>query len=200
MTTTATLDFNASADRLGHLGIEKHLASLPGVASATANPVGLSVSVTFDEARTSVEMLRRAIEDCGFHCTGEVLPKHICATPATPPTHTQGAHPAATRAAHAGHEAAGAGPVAKATARDEMAHEMGHGAGDMQSMVRDMRNRFWVALVFTIPIFVWSPMGGMFTPPAPPFGLRLDQWLFILATIAVIWPVWPFVVAAWRAL
>ena len=106
---------------------------------------------------------------------------------------------------HSGHgtgHGKGADSPAPATpsGHDAMAHEMGHGSGDMQSMVRDMRNRFWVALVFTIPIFVWSPMGGMFTPPAPPFGLRLDQWLFILATAAVIWPVWPFVVAAVRAL
>ena len=83
----------------------------------------------------------------------------------------------------------------------DMAHEMGHGAGmDMQVMVRDMRNRFWIALIFTIPIFVYSPMGGLFTPPEPPFGLRLDFWLFLLATGAVVYPSWPFFVAAWRAL
>uniref|UniRef100_UPI002FDAF2E5 copper-translocating P-type ATPase n=1 Tax=Elioraea tepidiphila TaxID=457934 RepID=UPI002FDAF2E5 len=81
------------------------------------------------------------------------------------------------------------------------AHEMGHGAGmDMQAMVRDMRNRFLVAFVFTVPIFVYSPMGGMFTPPAPPFGLDLELWLFLLASAAVLYPVWPFLVAAWRAL
>ena len=189
MTTTATLDFNASADRLGHLGIEKQLAALPGVLSASASPVGLSISVTFDDSRTSVEALRRAVEDCGYHCAGEVLPRHVCAE--------HGSHEgqaAAGTSAHAGHDMASMPGMAKSTtARDEMAHEMGHGAGDMQSMVRDMRNRFWVALIFTVPIFIYSPMGGMFTPPAPPFGLRLDQWLFILATIAVIWPVWPFV-------
>jgi Cu2+-exporting ATPase len=84
---------------------------------------------------------------------------------------------------------------------DATAHEMGHGAGmDMQAMVRDMRNRFWIALIFTIPIFVYSPMGEMFTPPAPPFGVRLDLWLFLLATVAVVYPSWPFLVAAWRAL
>ncbi|MDX2289786.1 MAG: heavy metal translocating P-type ATPase, partial [Hyphomicrobiaceae bacterium] len=215
MTTTATLDFSASADRLGHLGIEKQLASLPGVLSATANPAGLSVTVTYDEkSRTSLETLRREIENCGYHCAGEVLPKHVCAE------HGDHVDKAAAGSAHAGHDMAKAVPAAgdtasahaghdmasmpgmtkSPTARDEMAHEMGHGSGDMQSMVRDMRNRFLVALVFTIPIFVYSPMGGMFTPPAPPFGLRLDQWLFILATIAVIWPVWPFVVASVRAL
>ena len=83
----------------------------------------------------------------------------------------------------------------------DMAHEMGHGAGmDMQAMVRDMRNRFWISLVFTVPIFIYSPMGNMFTPPAPPFGLRLDLWLFFLASAAVLYSAWPFVIAAMRAL
>ena len=64
-----------------------------------------------------------------------------------------------------------------------------HGAGhDMAAMVKDMRNRFWVALLFTIPIFTYSPMGGMFTPPTPPFGLRLDLWLFFLGSAAIVWP------------
>ncbi|HLC09477.1 MAG TPA: copper-translocating P-type ATPase, partial [Methyloceanibacter sp.] len=85
--------------------------------------------------------------------------------------------------------------------KDEMAHEMGHGAGmDMQAMVRDMRNRFWISLIFTVPIFIYSPMGNMFTPPAPPFGLDLDLWLFFFASAAILYPVWPFVVAAVRAL
>jgi Cu2+-exporting ATPase len=53
-----------------------------------------------------------------------------------------------------------------------MTHDMGDGAGvDMKAMVRDMRNRFWISLVFAVPIFIYSPMGNMFTPPAPPFGL-----------------------------
>jgi Cu2+-exporting ATPase len=81
------------------------------------------------------------------------------------------------------------------------AGEMGHGAGmDMQAMVRDMRNRFWISLVFTVPIFIYSPMGNMFTPPAPPFGLKLDLWLFFFASAAILYPSWPFVVAAIRAL
>src|SRR5262249_54619177 len=83
----------------------------------------------------------------------------------------------------------------------DMAHEMGHGAGmDMRAMVRDMRNRFWIALAFTVPIFIYSPMGNLFTPPAPPFGLELNLWLSFLATAAILYPVWPFVVAAVRAL
>jgi len=83
---------------------------------------------------------------------------------------------------------------------DATAREMGHGGGtDMQSMARDMRNRFWIALAFSLPIFVFSPMGLPFTP-RPPFGIALNLFLFPFATAAVLYPVWPFVVAAYRAI
>jgi Cu2+-exporting ATPase len=67
-------------------------------------------------------------------------------------------------------------------------------------MVRDMRNRFWICLVFTVPIFVYAPMGDFFQPPAPPFGLELNLWLFFFASAAILYPSWPFFVSAWRAL
>ena len=67
----------------------------------------------------------------------------------------------------------------------DMAHEMGHGGKDLPAMVRDMRNRFWICLIFTVPIFVYAPMGGLFTPPAPPFGLDLNLWLFFFASAAI---------------
>ena len=67
-------------------------------------------------------------------------------------------------------------------------------------MARDMRNRFWICLIFTVPIFVYAPMADLFKPPAPPFGLKLNLWLFFLASAAILYPGWPFVVSAWRAL
>ena len=101
--------------------------------------------------------------------------------------------------AHAGHT--GHKPAAGARAMSaDMAHEMGHSGGDICAMVRDMRNRFWICLVFTIPIFIYAPMGGMWPAPAPPFGLDLNLWLFFFATAAVVYPSWPFFVSAWRAL
>jgi Cu2+-exporting ATPase len=105
-------------------------------------------------------------------------------------------------AAKASHEHARQAERGSAPAMShDMAQEMGHGAGmDMQAMVRDIRNRFWISLVFTVPIFIYSPMGNMFTPPVPPFGLELDLWLFFFASAAILYPVWPFVVAAVRAL
>ena len=100
---------------------------------------------------------------------------------------------------HEGHDGHGASSTQTAMSTD-MAHEMGHGGKDLPAMVRDMRNRFWICLIFTVPIFIYAPMGGFFKPPVPPFGLKLNLWLFIFATAAILYPSWPFFVSAWRAL
>lgn len=185
---TVTLEVGGLFEVLDHLGVEKQLNEEEGVRSAAANPASASVTVDYDEAVTSAEVLRRTVTSCGFRCRGSVTPRHVC----EPDMAASVKDPAATPA-HAGHSGS-------APAQDEMAHEMGHGAGmDMADMVRDMRNRFWIALIFTIPIFIYSPMGGMFTPPAPPFGLKLDIWLFLLGSAAILYPSWPFFTAAWRA-
>ena len=122
--------------------------------------------------------------------------------PTTPATSANGGH--------AGHSAMIAHPAsasdgAKVAPRvpsampADMAHEMGHDGMDLSAMVRDMRNRFWICLIFTVPIFIYSPM-GLFTPPAPPFDLDLNVWLFGFASLAIIYPSWPFFIAAWRAI
>ena len=180
---TATLEVKGLFEELDHLGVEKRIGVLPGVLHAHANPASASVTVHYDASVTNERTLREAVRECGYHCRGEMQPDHIC--PLAEPN---------SRAAHAKH-------AAQPGAMDEMAHDMGHGAGmDMAGMVRDMRNRFIVCLAFTIPLFVWAPMGFPIPTPAPPFGLALDQWLFVLASGAVLWPSWPFFVAASRAL
>jgi len=113
------------------------------------------------------------------------------ASPGTPATPAAGIHEG-----HQGHAAPGAEPAMSA----DMAHEMGHAGKDLPAMVRDMRNRFLICLVFTVPIFVYAPMGGFFEPPAPPFGVKLNLWLFFFASAAILYPSWPFFVSAWRQL
>ena len=82
-----------------------------------------------------------------------------------------------------------------------MGHEMGHSAGmDMQAMARDMRNRFFIALVFAIPVFLYTSMGMEFLKLEPPFGIERNIFLFVLASGAIIYPGWPFYVAAFRAM
>lgn len=205
---TATIEIGGLLSALSSLGIEKQLAKLPGIHKAEVNYVGGSATVAYDETIIDLKTIKHKVHECGYHCAGEQMPKHVC-VPEDPPAAAAGiaippmahvGHEHEGRTAHAGHEMP-ALPAAPAGKAEAMAHEMGHGAGmDMHTMARDMRNRFWVALVFTVPVFIYSPMGGMFVPPAPPFGLPLNLWLFLLASAAVLYPVWPFAVAAWHAL
>ena len=209
--TTSTLDVCDLFSVLGAHGIKRQLQRVAGVDRVWVNPVSGSTTVVYDPARTSLSALQAEIEDCGFYCAGEALPRHVCASPPMsgrlpPVSPTEQIKPAGSESlavrsgqgqadVKADHKAHGA---AKTNA---MAQEMGHGAGmDMQAMVRDMRNRFWIALAFTVPIFALSPMGMDFIKIPPPFGLPLDLVLFVLASGAIIYPVWPFLVAAYRAI
>ncbi|MER8573300.1 heavy metal translocating P-type ATPase [Mesorhizobium sp. M1409] len=185
--------------------VEKRLAALPGVAGVAMNAGSTTATVEFDEERTNPQTLAREIEACGFHCRGESVPRHLCIPDAStvPPGHPRSTsvhdhlehaammHPVPTDQATAAAE----------VAHDAMAHEMGHGAGmDMQGMVKDMRNRFFISLVFALPIFAMEPMGLGEPWLRPPFGLSEDLAMFFLASAAILYPVWPFLVAAWRAL
>lgn len=195
---TVTLEVRDLLSILDFVAVERRLASFAGVHNIAVNAGSSSASVTYDEVVTSPERLVEQIRACGFHCRGEVAPRHVCVpgeTLVVPAAgrgdagHTHGEHVAT----------APAGSVAPT--HDAMAHEMGHGGGmSMDEMVRDMRNRFIVSLIFTVPIFALDPMG--LAPPLfePPFGLSMDITMFILASGAILYPVWPFVVAAVRAL
>ena len=214
--TTSTLDVGDLFSVLGAQGIERQLQRVAGVGRVSVNPVSGSTTVMYDPEKTSLAAIRAAIEDCGFHCAGEALPRHVCEDHSMSGISLREApiseiEPAVSEA-HAGHAATAPAGIKSAGAKvdhkahggensDAMAHEMGHGAGvDMQAMVRDMRNRFWIALAFSLPIFVFSPMGMDFIQIRPPFGMRLDLVLFVLASGAILYPVWPFIVAAYRAL
>ena len=205
--TTSTFEVGDLLSILGAHGIEKQLKQIAGVGRVSVNPVSGSTTVAFDPVKTSSPAIEAAIKECGYHCAGQALPKHICADhPAAKepqPVKPADAHagmampmpPDQKTTAKAGHKTHGGGQV------DAIAQEMGHGAGhDMEAMVRDMRNRFWIALIFSLPIFVFSPMGMDFIKMPVPFGLRLDLVLFIFASLAILYPVWPFLVAAWRAI
>ncbi len=145
---------------------------------------------------TATAWVRDALTDDDKGKPEAPSPKSDAAPPkATPPSPAAG-DAAAGHAGHGGHAAPGAKPDKAAS----MAHEMGHSGSDMGAMVRDMRNRFWICLAFTLPILVYAPMGGMWTAPAPPFGLDVNVWLFLFASAAVLYPSYPFFVSAWRAL
>ena len=205
--------------------LETFLHRHPGIHHAEASYMSDTVTVGYDETEVSEAEIRRLIEECGYHCRGEVLPKHICAPePGQAAVHRP---PALTGeyAEHAGHEmhampkAAPPQPQAPAVEHAgyaipseggtvsgevvQMAHEMGHGAGmSMEGMVRDMRNRFLLTFVLAIPVFLYSPLATeVFNLRLPlPFGIPADLLLFILSTPAVLWGGQMFFVGAYRAL
>ena len=82
---------------------------------------------------------------------------------------------------------------------------MGHDMSDpamARAMEADMRNRFFVSLVLTIPIILYSPLGmNLFKLHFPtPFGISPNWVLLVLATPVVWWGGWIFHSGAWRAL
>jgi Cu2+-exporting ATPase len=151
--------------------VDAHLRSWPGVKDVSVNRAADQATVTFDPTKTSVEGIADAVKACGFHCRGESVPNHLCRPP----------------------EARRAVPHAHAE------HEDMHAGHDAAAMASDMRNRFVVALIFAVPIFLLHPM-GLPIPPLPlPAGWDRELVMFVLATGAIAYPVWPFVIGAWRA-
>jgi Cu2+-exporting ATPase len=206
MSTTMNFEVGGLVSSMSAHGVEKQLSRLPGVTAVQVNYVAGSASVTFDPQRITPEAIRSAIQDCGYHCGGETTPRHVCTPHGAASEHAHANEHAGHVHEHAEHVAPSAKPRAAEHPMDHgtmdvMAHDMGHGAGmDARGMARDMRNRFWISLVFSAPIFLYSPMGMSFISLKPPFGMELNHFLFVLASAAIIYPAWPFAVSAVRAL
>ena len=158
--------------------VESHFARLPGVVTVDANPVSQTATVTFDPTVTSADELRERVIECGYHCAGESMPDHICYVEA--PRHEEGE----SRSPHA-----------------VMGHGS-HGEMSMEAMVADMRNRFLVALLFAIPIVLWSPLGRdvLNFEVGTPFGLRDDIFGLLLSLPVIFWSSWIFFEGAVAAL
>ena len=204
--------------------LEKRIGKAPGVKSVTVNFAAGSATVRYDETRLAIGDIKSAVRRSGYETEapvpvpsadddrkgtpeGESVPDAAVVEkpaenvkPAVPP-------PAPTEKAsslrekpedHTGHKAGAMSPD-----KAEMTQEMGHGAGgDMDGMVRDMRNRLVVTFVLTVLIYLYAPMFVKMTGitlPAP-FGLSNDVMMFLLATPAVFYGGWVFYIGAWRAL
>ncbi len=124
--------------------------------------------------------------------------RHICEPMAEPSAGGSSAHTA--RDAQDGHTH---GSAMQRAPHDVMGH-CGHAGMSMEAMVRDMRNRFLVALALSVPpIMLWSPPMGRdmfgFMVPAP-FGMRDDVFTLLLSLPVVFYSAWIFFDGAWRAL
>ncbi|HLU74714.1 MAG TPA: heavy metal translocating P-type ATPase [Nonomuraea sp.] len=226
--STAVLDVRGMVRASQQSTVAAALGRRPGVLEVEANPVAQSATVVYDPRRTSLAELRRWVTECGYHCAGQSVPAHVCdpmEEPDPPGEHAGHASRGTGTAVlpgpaeQAGHGAGTAGPAERvdherherhaeheghARPRGALApHEaMGHGGMSMAAMVADMRNRFLVALVFSLPIVLWSPIGedvlGLHVPV--PFGLRQDVWALLLSLPVIFYSCTVFFDGAVRAL
>src|SRR6266851_4139726 len=77
--------------------------------------------------------------------------------------------------------------------------EIATAASEPNPELVDMRRRFWVALILSVPVAVLEMAGHVaglhIVPP------RTSNWLqFVLATPVVLWAGWPFFARAWQSL
>ncbi|MEV4013418.1 heavy metal translocating P-type ATPase [Nonomuraea angiospora] len=191
--STAVLDVSGLQWASEQNVVRAVLSRRPGVIEVEVNPVGQTAIVVFDPRATSLAELRRWVRECGYHCAGQSVPSHICDPLAEPDPPGVAS---AVREAPAEHgEQAGPSP-------HEMMGHGGHGAMSMEAMVADMRNRFLVAAVLSVPILIWSPIGrevlGLDVPV--PFGLREDVWALLLSLPVIFYSSWIFFDGAVRAL
>ncbi len=175
--TTGTAEVAEAVVHVGELmgvmdgrGVERRLAARPGVVHVQANALNQTATVHYDPATTSLAELERWVEECGYHCAGRSVPGHVC-DPQEEPAHPEAhqAHAEHAAAAHTGHG--------------------GHAGMSMDEMVADMRRRFLVALIFSIPIFLYSPIAtDLFALRLEaPFGMRTDVLSLLLSLPVVLY-------------
>jgi P-type Cu2+ transporter len=190
-TRTAVLDVRGMHRASEKTVVERSLCARPGVHAVEANPVSQTANVTYDPTTTSLAELAGWVRDCGLHCSGRSVPHHVCDPMHDPDVAGSGR---AAGAPAAGGD--GSGP--------HQAHggHAGHAGMSMEDMARDMRNRFLVAAVLSVPILLFSPIGrdvlGFETEA--PFGLRDDVLSLLLSLPVVFYSSWVFFAGAWAAL
>ena len=184
--------------------VERRLAARPGVRAVTANAVAQTATVTYDAGTTSAAELEQWVRECGFHCAGQSVPAHLC------DPHGEPGHPGApvhdTHAMHDAHAASGPreghGTTPTMSPHEAMGHGGHHGGMSMASMVADMRRRFLVAALLSVPIVLFSPIGRQVLgfSVAAPFGLRDDVVALLLSLPVVFYSAWIFFDGAVSAL
>jgi len=190
--------YNASE----YAALEGNLARVPGIVGVHLDRTRGVAHLEYNPVQISQATLETSLKSAGYFCD--------CAD--CPPSSAQPGHPALNKLdkadPHAGHA------MSSSTPQNSSSHaEMGHGssgdnhanhdehAGHGEAMVSDMLRRFFVSLLLTLPLILYSPIGASLGFTAmPPFGLSMALFGLILATPVVFWGGWIFLSSAWRSL
>jgi P-type Cu2+ transporter len=164
------------------------------------------VHVGYDPAKIGPEDIEEVITQTGCDCKPtEVEEEHHYHETMAPPER---------RMQHLGH-GVDTQPISMGTKHDRMQYEMpathadhgDHADHDMSdpnmaaTMERDMRNKFFVALLLTIPTVLYSPLGmNLLGVRLPTFGLGENIIMLLLTTPVVFYSGWIFISGAYHSL
>jgi P-type Cu2+ transporter len=185
--------------------VERALKEQPHVTEVQLDWKNDVVQVGYDPSRIGPEDVEQVITQTGCDCKPmEVEDEH----------HHEAMAPPERRMQHLGH-GVDTQPISMGTKHDRMQYEMpatpadhgdhlGHDMSDPNmaaTMERDMRNRFFVALLLTIPIVLYSPLGmDLLGVKLPTFGVGENVIMFVLTTPVVFYCGWIFISGSYHSL
>jgi Cu2+-exporting ATPase len=185
--------------------LEARLRAEPHITRARVDFQSKTVDVEYHATMIDDAGIRALIDESGrCTCAGagdEGGMTHLNHRVQMAPMATGGAHDKMqyempSTAAHSEHDAG----HAKAMAHAGMDHDMSD-PKMAKAMERDMRGRFFVALVLTIPTVLYSPLGSDFLHVNLPTGPFATSWIMlVLSTPVVWWGGWIFIAGAVRSL
>jgi Cu2+-exporting ATPase len=76
--TTSIVEVGGMLSALSARGVEKQLMKLPGVNKVEVNYISGSATVTHDDRVVGLREIQKRVQECGYHCRGELLPTHVC--------------------------------------------------------------------------------------------------------------------------
>ncbi len=159
--------------------LEAVIRRLPHVVAVEVDVDRRTARVTVHAGMTDAAALRARIEACNFH-NPVPLPQ------AEVSSHEAMHHAAAATAAHGGHEA------------------MGHDMSDprmAEAMEADMRRRFWIALVLSLPVIAYSSLGTLLLGGRElPSPVDRNWILLAFSTPVALWAGSVFHLGAWRSI
>src|SRR5215218_6790038 len=184
--------------------VERVLKERPHITEVQLDWKNDVIHVGYDPAKLGPEDIEQVITQTGCDCKSTEVEEH----------HHEAMAPPERRMRHLGH-GVDMQPISMGTKHDRMQYEMpathadhgdhmGHDMSDpgmAAAMEHDMRNRFFVALVLTIPTVLYSPLGmNLLGVRLPTIGLGENVIMLLLSTPVVFYSGWIFVSGAYYSL